>query len=78
MWEKLSAILFGAAFDENSIQAEAKAIRILFETLKKEGFSEQQALELVSAIVKWSQPKRVLKSNKFQKQKRQNRFCLFG
>lgn len=57
MWKKLSAILFGAAFDENAIQNEAKAMRILFEALKNEGFSEQQALELVSAKLNGRSPR---------------------
>lgn len=59
MWEKISAILFGSAFDETAIQSEAKAIRVLFEALKKEGFSEQQALDLIAAKLNGHQPSRL-------------------
>lgn len=51
MWKNIHKVLFGVKVDENFISFEAKAIRALFEALKQEGFSEEQALRLVAAKV---------------------------
>ena len=39
-----------AATDPKLIELEAKRIRLLFESLKKQGFTEDQAVQIVSGI----------------------------
>ena len=39
-----------AAADPELIELEAKRIRLLFESLKKQGFTEDQAVQIVSGI----------------------------
>ncbi len=39
-----------AATDPRLIELEAKRIRLLFESLKKHGFTEDQAVQIVSGI----------------------------
>ena len=45
-WE--SSALATAATDQELIDLEAKRIRLLFESLKKHGFTEAQAVQIVS------------------------------
>ena len=39
-----------AAADPKLIELEAKRIRLLFESLKKQGFTEEQAVQIVSGV----------------------------
>ena len=47
-WESKHAV--GVASDPKLIELEAKRIRLLFESLKKQGFTEDQAVQIVSGI----------------------------
>ncbi len=39
-----------AAIDPKLIELEAKRIRLLFESLKEQGFTEDQAVQIVSGV----------------------------
>ncbi len=47
-WESTAAA--SAAIDEELIELQAKRMRLLFEALKKLGFSEDQAVQIVSGV----------------------------
>jgi len=47
-WE--SSAIASAATDQKLIDLQAKRIRLLFESLKKQGFTEDQAVQIVSGI----------------------------
>ncbi len=47
-WESTAAAT--AATDEKLIELQAKRIRLLFESLKQQGFTEDQAVQIVSGI----------------------------
>jgi len=47
-WESKAAA--SAATDQKLIELETKRIRLLFESLKKQGFTEDQAVQIVSGI----------------------------
>jgi hypothetical protein len=49
MFKKIYSALFGITVDEDLITVEAKCIRASFEALKREGFSDEQAMALVVA-----------------------------
>lgn len=49
-WE--SSALATNATDQELIDLEAKRIKLLFESLKKQGFSEDQAIQIVSGVAK--------------------------
>ncbi len=47
-WESKAAA--SAAADQELIELQAKRMRLLFEALKKLGFSEDQAVQIVSGV----------------------------
>ncbi len=47
-WESLAAA--SAAIDQELIELQAKRMRLLFEALKKLGFTEDQAVQIVSGV----------------------------
>ena len=47
-WESTAAA--SAATNQKLIDLQAKRIRLLFEALKQEGFTEDQAVQIVSGI----------------------------
>ena len=47
-WE--STVAASAATDQKLIELQAKRIRLIFESLKKQGFTEDQAVKIVSGI----------------------------
>jgi len=47
-WESKAAA--SAATDLKLIELQAKRLRLLFESLKKQGFTEDQAVQLVAGI----------------------------
>ena len=47
-WESKAAA--SAATDQELIELQAKRMRLLFEALKKLGFSEDQAVQIVSGV----------------------------
>ena len=51
-WESTAAAT--AATDPKLIELQAKRIRLLFESLKQQGFTEDQAVQIVSGISRGS------------------------
>ncbi len=51
-WESTAAA--AAATDQKLIELQAKRIRLLFESLKQQGFTEDQAVQIVSGISRGS------------------------
>jgi hypothetical protein len=51
-WESTAAAT--AATDQKLIELQAKRIRLLFESLKQQGFTEDQAVQIVSGISRGS------------------------
>ena len=47
-WESKAAA--SAATDQKLIELETKRIRLLFDSLKKQGFTEDQAVQIISGI----------------------------
>ncbi len=47
-WESTAAA--AAATDQKLIELQAKRIRLLFESLKQQGFTEDQAVQIVSGV----------------------------
>ncbi len=51
-WESTAAAT--VATDQKLIELQAKRIRLLFESLKQQGFTEDQAVQIVSGISRGS------------------------